>query len=107
MDRCACVGFDWGCVLFKTQKGGIMRMFEGKELEGKIADVGTYSVDLMDDGTAIAEAGAEKSLGSILKIKAGLSIQLDAIQGLRQLAAKSNKVFLIASVEALAKSLGR
>lgn len=82
-------------------------MLEGKELVGTIRDMGSYEVDLKDDGTAVGGVAIEKSLGGILKIKGALTLEVDAIEGLRKLAKKANKPFLIVSVEALAKSLGR
>lgn len=64
---------------------------EGKELEGKIGNVGTYFVDADDKGN----------------IEIGVSVKVDLIAELQKLAEKSGKAWLKAGADGLAKLLGR
>ena len=84
---------------------------EGVELEGKIGQVGDYSVDAKEDGTveSKAQVAYEKQLLPFLKVKgsAGVSIDLDIVAGVTALAEKSGNGILKAGAAALAKAMGR
>lgn len=54
-------------------------MLAGKELEGKIGNVGDYSVDLDMKGTVTADAKAEKAVGQFLTVKGSLTVQADVV----------------------------
>ena len=79
-------------------------MFEGKELEGALGDVGTYSIDVDSKGVAKVEIllGKEE-----VGMKAGLAVELDILVLLEKAAAKTPAAWddsIIAKVKA---ALGR
>jgi L-alanine-DL-glutamate epimerase-like enolase superfamily enzyme len=84
-------------------------MLEGKEVEGKIGEVGQYSVDVMPDANVNADASVayEQMFGKFLKVKAvgGLQVELDTIGGLKELV-KGNE-FLVKAIDSIALMVGK
>lgn len=77
-------------------------MLEGKEVEGKIGEVGSYSVDVDSKGMLLAEAKVETAWGG-----ASVLLKLDLIAECEKLAAKTSTKLddqFIATLKAL---LGR
>lgn len=78
-------------------------MLEGKEIEGKMGNVGQYSLDVDDKGIMRVELGAQPMDG----VQAGAFAQVDIIIALKQLAARTSNGVDDAMVSTIAKALGR
>lgn len=63
-------------------------MLEGKEVEGKIGDVATYSVDVDKTGKVALVLSASKDLDGV-KIKSENSIEVELFTLLEKVAAKT------------------
>jgi len=82
-------------------------ILDGKEIEGKIGDVGAYSVDVTKEGKVIAELSVEvSSLEGAVKAKSANSVELDVFTLLAGIAKKNNKEWLGTSVESIKNILG-
>lgn len=86
-------------------------MLEGKELEGKLGEYGSYAVDVKADGTVEGDLSGqiEKSFGSWLKVKGQLTggVELDLVGGLVELTKDSKSEILKGLVASIAKALGK
>ena len=82
-------------------------MLDGKEVEGKIGEVGSYSVDVSKDGKIVIEAGVEVPfLEGAGKVKSANSVELELFVVLEKVAAKNGKPWLTSSVEGIKTILG-
>lgn len=96
--RCALELFAWGIIglLLRRLSGklsahGGIKMLEGKELEGKIGNLGAYSVDVSQEGF----------------VEVSVGVKVDILAELEKLAAKSGTKIDDSIVEFLKKLLGR
>jgi len=78
---------------------------EGKELEGPIGDVGSYSVDIDDKGKVTVEVKIEKAVG-VGKVAATVLVETDLFKLAAAAAAKTATPWDDEAVKALEKLLG-
>lgn len=81
-------------------------MLEGKELEGKIGDTGSYSVDVDANLKCVIEVAVSKEIAGI-KATTANSIELDVADLLRLSTGKVNNAVYTGAVETILKILGR
>lgn len=78
---------------------------DGKELEGKIGDVGGYSVDVDDKGKIKIDASVSKDLGHS-KVSNTLSIETDIFKLAEAIAKKSESTWDDKAISGLKAILG-
>jgi hypothetical protein len=81
-------------------------MLEGKELEGKIGDTGSYSVDVDANLKCVVEVSITKEIAGI-KASTANSVELDLADLLRQATGKVQNAVFTGAVETILKVLGR
>lgn len=82
-------------------------MLEGKEIEGKIGEVGSYSVDVTKEGKISIEASVKQPfLDGAGEAKIASSVDLDLFAVLEKIAAKNGKPWIATSVESVRNILG-
>lgn len=80
-------------------------MLEGKEFEGKIGDVGGYSVDVDDKGSVAVAVTVDKDFG-VAKVKSVNSVETNIFTLAEQIAAKNGIKWLADATAMLEKLLG-
>lgn len=84
--------------------GGIL---EGKEMEGKVGDVGQYSVDVEKSGKITIAVSVEAPfLDGAGKAKSENSVELELFIVLEKIAAKNGQPWLSSSIEGIKNILG-
>jgi hypothetical protein len=80
-------------------------MLEGNELEGKIGDVGSYSLDVDDKGNVKFTATVNKDLG-YAKASSATSVEANIFNLAEEIAKKTNVIWDDTAIAALKKLLG-
>lgn len=80
-------------------------MLEGKELEGKIGDVGSYSFDVDDKGQMAVDLEVHKDLG-FASVKAVVEVKTDIFAVARHITEKTKTTWDDTAEAALEKLLG-
>jgi len=80
-------------------------ILEGKEVEGKIGDVGSYSIDATKEGKVLIALSVEKDFGGAL-VKSVNSVEADLFSILEKVVAKTEAKWDDAVVAQLKAILG-
>lgn len=80
-------------------------MLEGKELEGKIGDKGSYSIDVDDKGNVKMAAAYADDISGV-KIKSENSIETNVLDLLEQVALKNNAKWGVDAIKTVKTLLG-
>lgn len=78
---------------------------EGKEIEGKIGDMGDYSLDVDDKGNLTIEAGINKDFG-LATVGSSLSVKTNVLKIAEEIAKKTSTIWDDEAIAALEKLLG-
>ena len=80
-------------------------MLDGKEVDGKIGEDGSYSVDVTDKGMVVIELAYEKDLGGA-KVKLANSVTISLFAMLKKAAESNDIKWDDALLAGLEKALG-